>query len=420
MTMNHPLNRALLLYQHSRYSEAEQELRRLLAEHPHDPQAHALLGLCLVKQDKLDEAQAETEQAITLAPDWPHSHYCRSVVLEHRRRFAESEASAREAVRLDPADADNYARLAATLFNQSKWPEALATAEEGLAYDAEHAGCGNLRTMALTKLGRKQEAIATVDQTLARDPDDAFAHANKGWALLHEGKPRPALEHFREALRLDPTFEYARQGMVEALKAHNPIYRWMLAYFLWMSRLSDRARWGVILGGWFLIRILRNTARGNPELETWTNPIIAVYAVFVLLTWFSIPLFNLLLRLSRYGRHALSEDQRRGSNGFGACLLAFVACVIAAYATDNPAPGAAAFIFVGLALPMASIFMVERGWPRTTLSILAGAMAIAGLTSVTAIGLGQDWGFPFLIAFIIGFLVTPWLVNYLATVTVRR
>ena len=91
-------------------------IRRALAEQPHDPQAHALLGLCLAKQEKLPEAQAEVEQAITLAPDWDHAHYCRSVVLQERRRYADAEAAARgwpslhaELRRIDPATA---ARLA--------------------------------------------------------------------------------------------------------------------------------------------------------------------------------------------------------------------------------------------------------------------------------------------------------------------
>ena len=61
--------------------------------------------------------------------------------------------------------------------------------------------------------------------------------------VLHQAQPKAALEHFREALRLDPNLQYAQAGIVEALKARNPIYRWMLGYFLWMGRLSDRAKW---------------------------------------------------------------------------------------------------------------------------------------------------------------------------------
>ena len=40
-------DRALLLYQQSRYDLAEQELRQALANEPNDAFAHALLALCL-------------------------------------------------------------------------------------------------------------------------------------------------------------------------------------------------------------------------------------------------------------------------------------------------------------------------------------------------------------------------------------
>ena len=69
--MNVPPTRAILLYQDGRYADAEQELRRALAEAPQDFTSHALLGLCLARQEKLPEAQAEVEQAIVLAPDEP-------------------------------------------------------------------------------------------------------------------------------------------------------------------------------------------------------------------------------------------------------------------------------------------------------------------------------------------------------------
>ena len=135
---------------------------------PHDPEAHAMLALCLVRQEKLDEAQAESEQAIVLAPDWAFSHRCRSVVLAHRRRFAEAESSAREAIALEPLDADYDAQLASTLFQQERWHETYDAAMEGLAHDPENAACNHFRTMALTKLGRQSEAVASVDTMLQR------------------------------------------------------------------------------------------------------------------------------------------------------------------------------------------------------------------------------------------------------------
>ena len=418
--MNNVLTRARLLFQQSRYDQAEQELRRALGETPHDAETHALLALCLAQQDKLDDAQQEAEQAIVLEPDWAFAHHCRSVVLEHRKRFAEAEDSAREAVRLEPLDPDYHAGLASILFQQRKWQQTLDAAMEGLSHDAEHEACNHLRTMALTKLGRQSEAVESVDAALARDADDAMAHANKGWALLHQRKPREALEHFREALRIDATFEYAQQGIVEALKARNPLYRWMLVYFLWMARLSSGARWGVIIGGYIGARFLNTIARNNPAWAPWILPLLLLYLVFVLLTWFAYPLFNLLLRFNKYGWYALSPDQRMASNWFGACLAIFVTAIAAAIAWDASPAFLVAGFAVGMALPLVTIYQCDVGWPRQAMMIFASAMAGVGLAAIAFTSLGNDAGFMFVTIFVLGFIATPWLANYLTMSTATR
>jgi tetratricopeptide (TPR) repeat protein len=418
--MNTPLARAQLLYQQSRFDLAEQELRRVLGDTPHDPGAHALLAMCLVHQEKLDDAEAEVEQAIVFAPDWAYPHYCRSIVLEHRKRFAEAEAAAREAIGLDPLDPDYHARLAGTLFQQGKWQACLDACMEGLAHDAEHRQCGHLRTMALTKLGRQSEAVATVNEALGRAPDDALSHANKGWALLHQGQPREALVHFREALRIDPTLEYAQQGIVESLKARNPIYRWMLAYFLWMARLSDGARWGIIIGGYIVMRMLRGAGQANPDLLPWVTPILVLYFVFVLLTWFAYPLFNLLLRFNKFGWYALHRDQRSASNWFGACLALFAAGLVAEFAFGFPLGIFVAGFAIGMALPLVTIYSCDIGWPRQMMKLFTAAMALVGIVAIAGMALDIAAAATLISVFVVGFIATPWLANYLVTATVTR
>jgi tetratricopeptide (TPR) repeat protein len=368
----------------------------------------------------LDDAQSEVEQAVAMAPDDAYAHYCRSVVLEHRRHFVEAEAAVRESLRLDSADPDFYAQLAVVLFHERKWQAALDASVEGLKFDSEHSGCTNLRSMALSQLGRQDEAIAAVDSALARDPDNEFAHANKGWALLHERKPKLALEHFREALRLDPNYESAQLGIVEALKAHNVVYRWMLTYFLWMSRLDNRTRWIVILGGYFGAKFLRNVARNTPSLELWIMPILVVYFIFVWLTWFAIPLFNLLLRFNKYGRHALSREQRISSNWFAGCCLVFALGAIWTLGTNSATGALVAIYGVGMAMPLVTLYALSPGWPRKWMSLLALAMAIVGASAIVASAVDSDIVQTLGMAFLFGFIATPWVANALANVTVRR
>lgn len=414
------LARALLLYQQSRYDLAEQEIRRVLDQSPNDPGAHALLALCLAQQEKFDAAQQEAEQAIALAPAWAYPHSCLASVLEDRRRYSQAEAAAREAIRLEPANANYRGRLASTLFHQEKWQECYDAAVEGLALDPENDACNHLRTMALTKLGRQDDAIASVDAVLERNPNDAFAHANKGWALLHEGKPREALEHFREALRIDPTLEYAQAGIVESLKARNPVYRWILAYFLWMSRLSDRARWGVILAGYFGAKFLSALSRKSPELSPWIFPLIVIYFLFVLLTWFAVPFFNLLLRFNKYGWYALNREQRASSNWFGLCIAVAIIAGIAYFVWDTPTALVTAGVAVGLALPLVTRYSCDIGWPRNAMNAFTAAMAVTGAAAITFSVLDHQLATAAIGIFALGFIATPWLANFLVTRTVTR
>ena len=179
-------------------------------------------------------------------------HYVRGRVLCRQDRLKEAEASAQEAIRQDPDDADYLGLLASIELGRRRWAAALEAADRGLALDPEHAQCTNLRAMALVQLGRKDEAEQTLGSALANDPENALTHANQGWALLHRGDHQKALEHFREALRIDPELDWARAGIVEALKARHLIYRLMLRFFLWMGRQARVAQWVIILG--FLLR----------------------------------------------------------------------------------------------------------------------------------------------------------------------
>ena len=212
--------RGSLLYQQGRYADAIGELQLQLAA-GETFLTHSLLALCLAQLEKFPEAMEHVQRAIHLAPDESFGHYALAQVMLHRNRFDEASAAIEEAIRLDPFDADYFAILGSIELRHSRWREALAAADQGLAIDPEHQLLTNLRAQALVKLGDRAAAAATIGEALARRPDDPYTHANQGWALLHAGQPHQALEHFREALRLNPELEWARIGIVEALKARN-------------------------------------------------------------------------------------------------------------------------------------------------------------------------------------------------------
>lgn len=418
--MNPNLERALLLFQQSRHDLAEAELRLALAHAPQDAYAHALLALCLAAREKLDDATAEARQSIHLAPDFPFAHYAHARVMYDRNHYPEARAAIEEAIRLDAMDADYFSLLAAIHFDEKRWADALKAVDQGLQFDPEHVGCANLRAMAMVKLGRRAEAGATIAATLAKNPDNSLTHANQGWTLLEKGEPPRALEHFREALRLDPENEWARSGIIEALKARNFIYAAMLKYFFWMSKLSTRAQWGILLGGYFGNRLLGTMADSNPALAPWVLPLRILYIAFALLTWTADPLFNLLLRLNKFGRLALSREQIVASNCIGTslllALLALGGCLGFGFAGGWLL---GALVFGLLVLPLAGTFKCAAGWPRVTMASYTGVMAGAGILAVILQFISEPntgtkaAGAALLMVFILGAVGSGWMANIL-------
>lgn len=427
--MSTHLARARLLIERSRFEQAISELQQHLAEDPNNAIVHSQLAFCLSELKKHREATEEAQLAVHLAPDLAFSHYVLAETYFARNRLSEALAAVNEAVRIDPEDADHWGLLARIHFKASRWRPALEAAEKGLEIDPEDDACTNLRAMCLVKLGRKSEAGATIDTALARNPENALSHANQGWTLLEQRQPQKAMEHFREALRINPELEWARLGIVEAMKARHGIYRWMLTWFFWMARLPPRAQFGVIIGGYFGIQYLRSLERTHPDWAVWITPLCIIYCVFALMTWIADPLFNLLLRLNRFGRLALSREQVVASNWLGLSLSAAIAMLVFAMVSDRGDAFFAAFACGMLCIPLSSIYRCRRGKPRKLMTLFTIALAaIGGVACLPTLLLPEAlYGMALLSAslkciqlFIWGAIAAPWVANVLIAMPERH
>jgi len=261
------VTRAIHLIDASRYDLAEKELRKALAQDPEDFHAHAYLGLCQYHLDSYDEAQVSAEKAIALQPDHPFGHYVLGLVHLHLDNYKEAKASFQEAIRLDPSEAEYHGTLGYLYLETEQYGLGLEHADQGLSLDPRNLTCKNCRARALTHLGRMDEAQRTIEGALKDAPENAHTFANLGWTCLHQGQHREALQHFREALRLDPESEWARNGMIYALRARFVAYRLLLTFYLWMSRLNPKVRSGILIGAVILMRVLRTAAREVPDFR---------------------------------------------------------------------------------------------------------------------------------------------------------
>lgn len=376
---DHHISRAHLLIQQDRYELAEEQLRLALAEGTETATAHALLALCLIERNKLDDATSEARQAIHDAPEAPLGFYALAVAQSKQHRLDDAQATISEAIRLEPWDAQNFSILSSIEAERYRWPQALAAAEQGLACDPDHIGCNNLRAIALVNLGRKAEAGQSIGATLAKNPEDAVTHANQGWTLLHQQQPREAMTHFREALRLEPNLEWARQGIIEAMKARFFLYRWLLTWFLWLTRFPPKVQFALMLGLIFGRTLLASLLEMVPFLAPLALPITVAYVLFVWMNWTASSLFNLVLRLDSFGRLVLNAKERLESTLVGVCL---VLCIVCGSSALLFTPGLArvtwhaGLLYLGLMLPLVAVFQQPAGSRRKMFAVYAAGVTV--------------------------------------------
>lgn len=381
-TTNPHLERGRLLLSQGRHDLAEGELRQAIASDPTEPLCFALLSLCLLQREDWMNATAAAARAVEMDPNEAMYHSILGDVYTHRRMYKEARAAIEHSLRLDPTDPGAWGTLASIESSQSRHKEALAAAEKGLEIEPLNERCTNLRAIALTNLGKRSQAAEAIEGTLSRNPQNATSHANMGWTLLHQGQPRKALDHFREALRLEPGLEWARRGIMEAMKARNPIYRAFLAYFLFMSRLSGRGQWGIIIGGYIGIQLLRKAGGSNAALAPWVGPIIAAYIVFAIGTVVAVPLFNLFLLINRFGRHVLDRGQKIAAACFGMSILPGLTFLVLWATLGGDRFEASALVLGVWCLPVALAGLARPGRNRAVMTVVAGVLGAVCATSV--------------------------------------
>ena len=428
--MERHLAQARILLDTSRYEDAEAALRQALAADPTHAKSHALLAYALYHQDRYPAALREAQEAIGLAPTDSFNYYVLALAHFEMKQYLGAMSAIREAIRIDPETPGYHATLGHIHARKKAWKKALAAAETGLRADPEHVPCINLRAMVLVNMGRNDEAGQALESALARDPENASTHANQGWALLHSGKHQQALDHFREALRLNPMSDWARQGIVEALKARNLIYRLLLRYFLWMSRLTTEEQWGVVVFISGVRRTLRIVARAFPPLYIVVLPILLLFATFAVLTWIARPLFALVLRFDRFGRLALPREEIVASNWVGACLLtgalglaASIPTIVGSLVWGWPLLGPAFLVLtmgaLMMVIPVAGVFRCRPGKRRAVLAVYTVLLALLGLAAFLMALLGAFWPWGFggavvlAIAFVLGWTTYTWIASLL-------
>ncbi len=384
------VTRAIHLIDASRYDLAETELRKALAQDPEDFYAHAYMGFCQYHLDNHDQALMSAQKAITLLPDHPFGHYVSGLIKLHLDNYKEAKSSFQEAIRLNPSEAEFHGILGRLYLETEQYASGLEHANKGLALDPQNMTCKNCRAGALTRLGRMDEAQRTIEGALKDDPENDHTFANLGWTCLHQGQHKKALEHFKEALRLNPDNEMARNGMINALKAKFLIYKLLLMFYLWMSRLNPKVRTGIIVGAVVLMRVLRTATRQVPDLKPFIAPVIFLYLGFVYLTWTGNHFFNTMLRFNKFGRCVLNARERRASNCYACLILAgIISLVTAVVLEQQPLLYLGGYFFL-MTIPFCHLFDKSKDKLNHTILLFCIGLTALGIVGIALSVLGRQ------------------------------
>ncbi|MCL2348505.1 MAG: tetratricopeptide repeat protein [Planctomycetaceae bacterium] len=401
------VQRAQVLLQTDRISEAEKELRTVLSLAPEYSYAHGLMALCLSRRLKHDTALHEAKTAILLEPDEGLYHYFYADVLLRAKQYEEAKISIRHAISLNPYDADYFYLKAAIELETKERNAAHDSLKRALEIDPEHADSLVLLARVQAILGNTDDAEELARAAIRNRPESGDAHTSRGYSLLYAGRAKESFESFREALRLDPNSEAARSGLIEAIKIHNPFYRLLFRFFVFMSRLSAKYQWVLIIGLMVGYRILRLLLKQTPALAPVIVPLIVLYVLFCFITWLADPIIYTTLWFSRWGRLAMTLREKLVGVITVLCVTGGIACFLRGMQTDSGFFIVSAFGFGLLLLPVTKA--VHSDHPTDVIVSVVISVIIAAFL-VVALLLDK----PPLLAFAtLSLVVYMFLVNFL-------
>ncbi|NLR64573.1 tetratricopeptide repeat protein [Chitinophaga varians] len=397
------IQRAQLLLQQGRYQDALTTLKQHLSTSANDIDALFLLAICYLEMGKTEEGEQVVNNALSFAPDDDRFLYLKARLALNKNQYNEALLAISEAVAIHPYQADYFGMWSQILLFKKDYQGALQKAQEGLAIDPENLVCLNLRSNALFNLGKKEEAFSNLHEALEHNPENAYTHANLGWKWLEAGDHRKALEHFRESLKLDPNQQWAKSGMVQAMKARYWLYRQFLNYAFFMGRQKAGMQWLIIVGIFIFTQIASKVF----------FPLYVLLALAALSTWLIVPVSNLFLRLNPYGRYALTPQQIRVSTMVGCLLLVALLAAAAYWITAIPGLLAVAICSGVLLLPVSSMYAPESKKNKKIFRIYTLVLAVIGLLGITFAFITNDYANIFVAVMLIGVFLYQLLANYI-------
>jgi predicted O-linked N-acetylglucosamine transferase (SPINDLY family) len=191
--------------------------RRAVRLNPRDANAHALLGLALLRQRELAEGVAGLRRALELNPKVKGLHAVLAAALFELEQFEEAAAAYRQALRFQDA-ADLHQGLADALLRLGRAGEAEPSARQATELAPNDTGVLLTLASVLHAERRNEDLIAVLQRVLALEPDNIDARYDLGHLLYGQHRYAEALACHREVLVRDPAHLQARRYQALCLR----------------------------------------------------------------------------------------------------------------------------------------------------------------------------------------------------------
>ncbi len=392
------LHQIYMLIDRKRYGLAHEKITELLGIMPDAWELHTMRAQVYLQEDKYEEAREAAGEAIALNPECGFAFLLISQAYLEQSKLEEAERAIEKALEIDPSEPDYYAVKSNLYVAKRKYQQAISCAEEGLALDPEHLMLNNLMSLAQRRLGQKSEAFERMSDMMGRDPENPLTHANMGYHHLQSGDHKKAKEHFAMALSKDPEFDFARMGMIQAMKASNIMYAKLLQFAFWMDKIGQRNRWLFIIGLLVIVNVV-------PVLGPF-------YLIFILWTWFTTPLSDIILYFDKYGKYLMTPSTMRLTQINIGLLIASLVALGMAFALST------SFLLLAFAcfLAIVPVYMIDTHRKPHSKWIVGGfAVGFVGIGLYgvfQALGTGEapfaQWN-----AMIIGAIAFSWISSVL-------
>ncbi len=325
-------SRIEILIEHNKLDQAQQKIGEGLLQYPDSGDLHAMQAKVHKANNKPKDALEAIERAIGCEPEEDYFFYLKAMIHLEKDAYQKAMENVDIALSFNPYQAEYYGVKSAILLNLQHKERAVEIARKGLEISPENAFCQNVLSMALTRSRQTVDSRIILENQLEQDPENAFTHANMGHQCLREGDIPKAKEHFGAALAIDPTNEYAKSGMLQAIKASNILFRKLLEYSYFMEKHTRQNQWLIIIGVLVLVNVL-------PFL-------LPLYIILILWTWFTGPLSDVIIYFDKYSRYLLSKTEMLTTQINIGLLSGALISLLLAFANDTSFLGLAFGLFV--------------------------------------------------------------------------